>query len=45
MLNVVGLPVRVIAEGVYRAWAVVANIADQKAMVALASLRRYERAR
>jgi hypothetical protein len=45
MFNVVGLPVRVIAEGVHSAWAVVANIADQKAMVALASLRRYERAR
>jgi len=43
MFNTVGLPVRINAKGVRKAWAVVANISDHRAMVALAALRRYER--
>ena len=45
MFNVVGLPVRVRAKGVHKAWAVVANIADHKTMIMLAALRRLERSR
>ncbi|MEM5871897.1 MAG: hypothetical protein QW051_03425 [Candidatus Aenigmatarchaeota archaeon] len=45
MFNVEGLPVRVKAKGVHNSWAVVSNIADHKTLVALASLRRFERAR
>jgi hypothetical protein len=42
MFNTVGLPVRIAARGVHRAWAVVANIADHRTMIAVASLRRHE---
>jgi hypothetical protein len=43
-LNVVGMPTRVLAKGVHSAWAVVANISDHRTMLALAALRRGERA-
>ena len=42
MFNTVGLPVRILAPGVHRAWAVAVNIADHKSMVAVAALRRLE---
>jgi hypothetical protein len=45
MFNVVGLPVRVQKSGVHNAWAVAANIADHKTLIALAALRRLERRR
>ena len=45
MFNVEGLPLRVQNSGVHRAWAVVANIADHKTLIALAALRRLERRR
>lgn len=45
LFDTVGLPLRVQASGVHRAWAVVANIADHKTLVALAGLRRLERER
>lgn len=40
----VGLPTRVNAKGVRNAWAVVTNISDHKTMIALAALKRLERA-
>ena len=40
-----GLITRINAKGVHDAWAVVANIADHKAIAALAALRRLERMR
>jgi len=42
-LNVVGMPTRVLAKGVHKAWAVVANVSDHRTMLALAALRRAER--
>ena len=42
MFNTVGLPLRIQAPRVHRAWAVVANIADHKSMIAVAALRRLE---
>lgn len=45
MFNVEGLPVRIQGSGVHGAWAVVANIADHKTLIALAALRRLERRR
>ena len=45
LFNVVGLPLRGQDPGVHRAWAVVANIAVHKTLVALAGLRRLERNR
>jgi len=45
MFNIEGLPLRVQNSGVHRAWAVVANIADHKTLIALAALRRLERRR
>lgn len=42
MFNVVGLRIRVSAKGVHNAWAVVANIADHKTMIALGGLRMLE---
>ena len=45
MFHVEGLPLRVQNLGVHRAWAVVANIADHKTLIALAALRRLERRR
>jgi len=45
MFNIEGLPIRVKGPGVRRAWAVVANIADHKTLIALAALRRLERMR
>ena len=45
MFNVVGMPNRVTGKGVHKSWAVVANIADHRTLVALAALRRLERRR
>ena len=45
MFNVEGLPLRVQGPGIHGAWAVVANIGDHKALIALAGLRRLERRR
>jgi len=45
MFNVIGLPLRVDADGVRDTWSVVANIADHKTMIALAFLRKYEKGR
>lgn len=45
MFNVEGLPLRVQGAGVHGAWAVVATIADNKTLIALAALRRLERKR
>jgi len=42
-LNVVGLPTRVSGPKLHNAWAVVANIADHKALFALAALRLREK--
>jgi hypothetical protein len=42
--NTVGLPARVNAKGVHNAWAAVANISDHRTMIALAALKRLERA-
>lgn len=44
-LPVLGLPTRVSGPGVHEAWAVVANVADHRTMIALAALRRLERNR
>jgi hypothetical protein len=44
-LPVLGLPTRVSGPGVPNAWAVVANISDHRTILALAALRRVERAR
>ena len=44
-LPVVGLPTRVTGRGVHNSWAVVANVADHRVLVALAALRRVERGR
>jgi hypothetical protein len=44
-LSVVGLPTRVSGPGVHQAWAVITNIANHSALVALAALRRLERER
>jgi len=41
--HVVGLKNRINVKGVRNAWAVVANIADHRTMVALAALRRLEK--
>jgi hypothetical protein len=41
--HVVGLKNRIRVKGVRNAWAVVANVADHKTMVALAALRRLEK--
>ncbi len=43
LFNAVGMPNRIKASGVHNAWAVVANIADHKIMIALASLRLLEK--
>jgi hypothetical protein len=43
LFNVVGMPTRIKTSGVHNAWAVSANIADHKTMIALASLRRLEK--
>lgn len=43
-LNVVGIPTRLSGKWVHHGWAVVANIADHKTIIALAALRRQERA-
>ena len=45
MFHVEGLPIRIQGSGVHGAWAVVANIADHKTLIALAALRRFERMR
>ena len=42
MFNTVGLPIRIQAPRVHRAWAVAVNVADHKSMVAVAALRRLE---
>jgi hypothetical protein len=42
-LPVTGLPTRVCGDGVHNAWAVLANVADHRMLVALAALRRQER--
>lgn len=44
MFRVVGLPTRINYPGVHNAWAVVTNIGDHETMVAVAGLRRLERA-
>jgi len=41
--HVVGLKNRIHGKGVRNAWAVVANVADHKTMIALAALRRLEK--
>ena len=41
--TVEGLPNRIKAKGVHNAWAVVANISDNKTMIALAFLRKKEK--
>jgi hypothetical protein len=41
--TVEGLPNRIKSKGVRKAWSVIANISDHKAMMALAFLRKYER--
>jgi len=43
MFSLVGLPRRVKYKGVHKAWAVVANIADHRTLIALAGLKRLER--
>jgi len=43
-LQTVGLPNRVTGAGVRNAWMVVANICDHRSMIALASMRRAEKA-
>ena len=45
MFSTVGLKMRVLGNGVRNAWAVVANIADHRALIELAALRRMERSR
>lgn len=45
MFDVEGLTLRVRGRGVHNSWAVVANIADHRGIIALAALRRLERAR
>lgn len=42
-LPIVGMPTRVTGTGVHNAWAVLANIADHRLLLALAALRRLER--
>lgn len=44
-LPVIGLPTRVTGPGVHSAWAVLANIANHRLMIALPALRRSERDR
>jgi hypothetical protein len=44
-LPVVGFPTRVNGAGVRNTWAVVANVADHRLMIALPALRRLERSR
>jgi hypothetical protein len=41
--NVEGLPNRIKAKGVHKAWSVVANISDHKSMISLAFLRKKEK--
>lgn len=45
MFNIQGLPLRVQGPNVHGAWAIVANIADHKTLIALAALRKLERRR
>jgi hypothetical protein len=45
IFNIVGLPNRIVAKDVHDAWAVVANVADHKTLIALTALRMEERSR
>jgi len=45
MFNITGMPTRIKGSRVRQAWAVVANIANHKTLIALAALRRLERTR